>query len=346
MAQVDSGVRRRAGFMAMYPHPFSRVTFTAPGRSQHQRSLVLVHSPGMQSRSDFETIQQKLAVRAPDIDVLVVSNRMRQMVSARQAARLPSLVFTPRPLEIFKPLRGKILAGRQHTKVEEMTRLRQGGFRVPESTMIGPDTVLDPAVWGPFIVVKPNRGSHGGGVRLHRTRDVKWRDPKSWPRNDPRYGFPLIAQRFIDTGKRTSHYRIMVVLGRPVYGVRSLFDNERPYVLDPNGTEPLDVPAATNAEDSAPRTVSFCYEGDALEYAGSVARAFPERPALGVDLVREEATGDLYVLEVNAGGQTWHISSNYGLKFQRERKMDFMAQFGALDIIANALIEVTRREAA
>jgi hypothetical protein len=76
-----------------------------------------------------------------------------------------------------------------------------------------------------------------------------------------------------------------------------------------------------------------------------VAAAFPEIPSLGIDIIREEETRWLYCLEVNASGFTWHISSAYGLGLQRRHNVDLPGQFGALDVIADALIEATRREA-
>ena len=51
------------------------------------------------------------------------------------------------------------------------------------------------------------------------------------------------------------------------------------------------------------------------------------------------------MLEVNASGLTWHISSNYGIGLQRKYGVDLNSQFGALDIIADALVDITRREA-
>jgi hypothetical protein len=48
---------------------------------------------------------------------------------------------------------------------------------------------------------------------------------------------------------------------------------------------------------------------------------------------------------VNPSGQVWHLSTELGKMEQREYGADYYAQFGALDVIADALIDVTRREA-
>jgi hypothetical protein len=113
-------------------------------------------------------------------------------------------------------------------------------------------------------------------------------------------------------------------------------------VLDPDGTEPFEYPIAANHGE---RTVTLNYDPEILAFGASTAAAFPDVPVLGVDVIRDAATGLLYALEVNAGGLTWHTSSNLGIALQRDRRIDLVAQFGAREIVADALIEKTRAEA-
>lgn len=308
----------------------------------YERNLVLVHTPRMQARSDFDSIKAKMARAAQDIEVFIVSNAARQSVSRREAASRPALIFSPMPLKEFQPLRGKVYAGNPYTKFEEISRLKAAGIRVPESVILTPDTRLDPATWGPFTVLKPNKGIQGKSVRLVRTRDARWVDPQSWPAHDIRHGVDLVAQRFIDTGPYTQHFRVMTVFGQPVYSSTTRWQEPRP-AFDANGSEPLDFGISAQASDS--RKLTLSYDSDAILYASKAARAFPEIPALGIDLIREEATGDLYVVEVNADGFTWHISSNFGRYVERKHGVNLEGQFGGLNIIADALIKVTRREA-
>jgi hypothetical protein len=308
-----------------------------------ERNLVLVHTEQLQARSDFETIQKLLDDRAPDIEVFIVNNKIPNSVSRRAAAFRPTLVFSPVPLRAFKPKRGTIYAGRNLRKADELRMMGEAGFAVPKTTFIERNTTLDPDEWGPFVVVKPTRGMQGQGVRLQRTRDVRWVDPKSWPEGDERRGRDRMAQYFVDTGAFTTCYRVWVVLGKCAYSLTSRATSPRPFALDPDGDAPLDVPIAANVAD---RKVEFNYDPEIIAWGENVQRAFPDVPVLGVDVVREESTGRLFGLEVNAGGLTWSISSNYGLEMQRKHGLDFKAQFNALEIIADALIERTRREAA
>jgi hypothetical protein len=46
------------------------------------------------------------------------------------------------------------------------------------------------------MVLKPNPGYRRDGVSLVRTRDVRWREPFSWPAR----GVQMLAQQFVDTG--------------------------------------------------------------------------------------------------------------------------------------------------
>ena len=74
--------------------------------------------------------------------------------------------------------------------------------------------------------------------------------------------------------------------------------------------------------------------------------AFPECPVLGVDVLRDAETRKLHVMEVNPSGKVWHFSSQLAKNFfTAEHRANLYAQFGALDRIAQLLIEKTREEA-
>jgi hypothetical protein len=198
--------------------------------------------------------------------------------------------------------------------------------------MIEPTTRLNPAIWGRFTVIKPNLGARGANIRLRRTKDVRW-----WPPQAPHY-IPFLAQRFIDTGPFFESYRVMTVLSKPTYSRLSRSITPRPTDLDLTD-KPINLPIASNV--GAGGTVELRIELDVVALAVKAASAFPEVPALGVDLLRQKATGKLFVIEVNASGLVWHLSSSTGKKSQSDFGVDYYSQFGALDVIADALIDVT-----
>jgi hypothetical protein len=101
---------------------------------------------------------------------------------------------------------------------------------------------------------------------------------------------------------------------------------------------------AHNAE-SAKREWIMVNEADVAALAARAAKAMQEMPVLGVDIVRDRSTGQLYVLETNSGGNVWHLSSHLGMKHSHKERRKRYNQFGALYVAADALIEKTRREA-
>lgn len=230
------------------------------------------------------------------------------------------------------------MISRSLTKLEEIELMTAAGFAVPEARLITPETRLDEVEWGPFTVIKPNRGIRGRGVRLVRTRDVRWTDTTALPKEDPRHGQQLLAQRFVDTGPHVTCNRVMTVLGRPIYCMNSRAVEKRPE-LDLKGSDPLDVAVAAN--DTA-RKMTLSNDSEIIELATSLHAALPHLPVMGVDIIREHDTGRLFLLEFNSHGLVWHLSSKVGTLHQRDNGIDYYGQFNALGTVADALIEATR----
>ena len=53
-----------------------------------------------------------------------------------------------------------------------------------------------------------------------------------------------------------------------------------------------------------------------IRFGERAARAFPDLPMLGVDILKEAGTGRLFVTEVNALGHNWNFSREFS---QRHR---------------------------
>lgn len=303
-------------------------------------NLIIIQVPKRQHISDFHTIRNMMYGRATDIDVHVLSVAEAPPAGFWQKmAERPSLIFSPIPVPLDPRLRGARLMAARIPKSEELRRLRIAGFPVPETLPITPDLRLDAATWGPFTVVKPDVGYRGRGVALRRTRFVRWSDTSRLPEDDPRRGRLLLAQRYIHTGARTCCYRVMTVLGRIIYAMRSLAEADAPR-LDPDGADDIEFEVAANG---VARRLDLVDDADILALARAVAAKLTFVPVFGIDIVREAGTGRLYVLELNSSGRTWHLSSDHGLGHQREHGLDYYGQFDALRQIADALIDATRR---
>lgn len=304
-------------------------------------NLIILHVPGLQSRSDFETVQRNMAVRAADIEVRIVSYGERLHPNFwNVAAQRPSLIFSPQALPIPPGrVRGAQIMSIPLNKLEELQVMEKAGAPVPETVVIEPDTRLNEDKWGPFTVVKPIRGKKGYGVSLMRTKNVRWTDTSLLPAEDPRHGKALLAQRYINTGPHLKSCRVMTVLGRPIYSSLSTAVERQtdPYLSD---AHEMDV-AANNVE----RRVTLNYDQEIIDLARSIHSKLHHLPSMGIDIIREHDTGKLFALEYNSRGGFWHISSSFGQNQQRTHGIDYMSQFGALDTITDALIATTRSRA-
>lgn len=306
------------------------------------RNLVIVHSEGWQSLDDLKEIAAIIGTRAPDIEVFLVSNAATASVTRRRAAERPTLVVSPIRLDRFRPLRGKILAGRAMSKLEEMRILQAAGLPVPAFQEARPDTRLDPAVDGRYILQKPSYAfaSWGQGIEVFRTEDWRYRAPQDWPEGHPGRQGPMILQRFIDCGYPMS-CRVLTLLGRPIltYCRRSTREM-RLDAISGRGFEQADfMPAMPDSEASVNR------DPDILALAAAAYAAMPDIPLQACDIMRDRE-GKLHLLEINPGGGTWMFSNRFADGYrQRLGVSDLKAIFDAPQVCASALIDRTRAEA-
>lgn len=311
---------------------------------------MIVHQPGWQAVSDWYEIAQMVRRIDPTTGVMIVGADRPNLELRKKAAALPSLVFSPGPLGEFAPERGKVYHGRPIHKFEQLLRLSAAGVRVPMSTVLRPDTKLDPAKWGEFVVLKPtdiSTSSHGVGIQLIRTARVRYIKPEDYPEDHPGRRGRIVVQQFINSGPRMPHYRVLTLFGAPLYCQMSEAGEDRVDLSSSDET----IEAATIAMNVLPgKTKTFLYRADVVALARAAYEAVPEAPLQGCDLIRDAATGRLFVLELNPGGNTWHFSSSFqaplraidGAEHEARRRWHLDA-FGTA---AHVLADVARRQAA
>jgi hypothetical protein len=320
-----------------------------------KRNLILIHR-GSDYDQDFKEIARKIVAIDKEIAIYVFPK-----VSTKQ---LPSLVWMYPTLIVsfadtfWLPIkRGKVLKNRQIQKNVQYERFRSAGIPTPPTLLFRFGMTLDPMIFGEFVVIKPldvEQTSQGVGVQLFRRHRLEklhlWDFPRDHPMHHAREGY--LVQKFVDTGPYPSFYRVQTFFGRVIYSWHSILKTPRC---------PLDAP---DEEIERTKIVSQGGEKDRklvkdsqiVSLAEKVHAQFPDIPILAIDVLRDEATGDLYVLECNPGGNTWHFSSKVGEKIrlgfgnakvngvaranQIARRM-FIEQFGAFDIVAKTLVEKT-----
>ena len=155
----------------------------------------------------------------------------------------------------------------------------------------------------------------------------------------------MLVQQFINTGDRIAYYRALTLFGEPLNVNLGRAASER---IDLDAPDEV-IERAVVATQTVEKEKYLVSDPDVITLARAAHAAIPEVPLKGTDIVRDAKTGALYVLEVNAGGNTWHFSSDHlaairqanGPEFERRR----LEQFDALRTAARVLAEKTRAEA-
>lgn len=295
--------------------------------------LVLVHQESKQSLADYRYIAARIELEAADIRVSIVNTKEQEWRPGEQLAAAPTLVVSPMPLKKFAVPRGRVLQGFDLPKSEQYRRMQALDLPVPDWRALAPGVALDPAEWGDYVVIKPDRAAKGAEIRIKRTGRVRHK-PGS---------VDLLAQRFIYTGQWPSNFRVVTLFGKALMSWHCEADHGfRPlqgrYAFR-GGEAGGGITIVSNKMGSRYRLSN---EADVIALAERTHAAFAEQPLLGTDIVRDVESGELFVLETNPRGDAWLMSSDTGVSIQADNGIDFAGQFGALDLAVEVLIENTR----
>ena len=307
------------------------------------RNLLIVHTPnGAQDLSDWLQVKQRIEASAPDIEVRIASNHARNSTTRRWQVRRPSLVFSPCPLMEFEPRGGTVYCGRSISKLEQTERIASKGLPVPPTAILSRDLVPDPERWGRYVVVKPLRGGMGRDIRLLRIEDVAKRFAELTLHGERE----MVIQPYIEHSEEgyPTEYRVLTMFGHALYAARGRWGVPRP-PLEEIASAPNGIIASNDSGQLSGRVRVLCNDPEIIGLGERAHSAFPGIPVLGVDIIRSDV-GKLYVMEVNPMGFTWHLSSGVAKAlYSPEYVRELYAQFGALDRVAQLLIEKTRAEA-
>jgi hypothetical protein len=305
------------------------------------RNLLIVHTPAAEDISDFAEIKRRIDQSAPDIEVRIATNGARNSVTMRWQVSRPSLIFSPCAIQECRPKGGTIYQGIRFTKLEQIERLARQGLPVPPTAELLHGWAPDPAKWGRYVVAKPLRGGSGRDIHLVRTADVPARHAELTPDGTR----AMMIQPYIEHAEigYPTEYRVLTLFGSVLYAARNSWGMPR-RPLDEIASDPNGIIASNDKQFGRVRTI--WNDAEVIALGQRAHAAFPRCAVLGVDLLRDTATGKLYVIEVNPLGYTWHFSSSLAKNtFAAEHIRDLYAQFGALDRVARLLVEKVRTEA-
>jgi glutathione synthase/RimK-type ligase-like ATP-grasp enzyme len=198
---------------------------------------------------------------------------------------------------------------------------------------------LDPAIYGDWVVLKPEfKNSTGRDINMVPTKILPTLTLDDFPENHLMREDTYLVQQFIKTGEKPVHYRVTIFLNEILFSSKSTSKLEYP---QPNLTCMLSTTVASNIAEN--RTTQLHESEEINNFALKVAKTFPISPILGIDILQDELTKQLYVLEVNAGGNVWHFSSTNGenYRFNLGGKNAMVRQYNAWDRAAEALIRKT-----
>jgi hypothetical protein len=214
---------------------------------------------------------------------------------------------------------------------------------VPDWIQIRPGVTLEPKVWGDYVVIKPDHAAKGADIKIKRTGRVRYKPSPASDSDHPASQAPLLAQRFVYTGRWPNNYRVVTFFGRALMSwhceaKHSFRPLETRYAFR-GGADGGGITIVSNKMGSSYRLSA---EPDVIALAERAHSAFAEQPVLGTDIVRDVETGELQVLETNPRGDAWLMSSDTGISIQNDNQIDFACQFNAIDIAVDVLIDRTR----
>jgi glutathione synthase/RimK-type ligase-like ATP-grasp enzyme len=221
-------------------------------------------------------------------------------------------------------------------KMKEYELLAREDFPFPKSKYISTLADLDDLDLNERFVIKPNKGGQGKDVFLVTAAACKDVVRSKFGESN----LDLIAQKSINTGPKPTSYRVFSVLGEVIYCVKY---ESRTVDIEQSIAETNFAPVAANLTHD--RIMELVNDQEIIELGERIHRQFPMIPVLGQDIVRDIDTQELYVLELNTSGWTWHLSSNFGIRFRKQFKLDYYGQFNALEKITRALARFTTAHA-
>jgi len=319
------------------------------------KNLILIAHAKKHDPRDLLEIGRKVIEQARDIAAFIVSRDDPAEVISASAWQRPTLTVSFDPFTRFVPKRGPFLANRPIKKLDQYARFAEAGINTPRTARYVPGTQYHPSEWSDFVVLKPlplSMTSKGTMAKLYRTLSLNRKTIRDFPEDHPIHAGPMLIQPFIDTGRYPTQWRVLTLFGEPLYSMKSWVPVARP---EPSASDE-EIERAI-IEHKHPRLkIDFEYKNmrtlarddEVFDFARGIHTAFPRIPLKACDILREEKTGKLYVLEINAGGNTWHFSSKQ-FRWNRDQlggKRAFVEQLDAWNRAAEVLIRQTREYAA
>jgi len=303
----------------------------------YKKALIVVHRN--ENADDFQQIARRVRKLDPSIGVTMVSDFLTSKMLPSEYLNLPMLVIylcNPPPSEFKVATK---LAVKEISKIDEYAHFTQHSIPCLPIERFKWGMALDPANYGDWVVLKPEfKNSTGRDINMLPTALLPTLMLDDFPANHLIREDTYLVQKFIKTGETPVHYRVTIFLNEILFSSKSCSKFQYP---QPNLTCMLSTTVASNIAEN--RTTQLYENEEINNFALVVSNTFPVSPLLGIDILQDELTKQLYVLEVNAGGNVWHFSSTNGenYRFNLGGKNAMVRQYNAWDRAAEALVRNT-----
>ncbi len=299
-----------------------------------------------ESSQDFHDISKRLTRLDPEIHVIVCEDKIILEDIPEGFFNLKVLVVylvNPPPSTFRHEL--PYISVRHMTKLEEYWLLKKANIpHLPIEPFIW-GTSVDSQLYGEWVVLKPKSlQSTGKDINMLPTKVLPFIKPSDFPENHLIHCDDYYVQRFVKTGSNPFHYRAMIFCGEILYSATNKSNTAYPDSTTDIPTL-LNTTVASNIVGNRERKIVKDERKNRL--ALKVAKAFPQFPILGVDIVEDEETKQLYVLEMNVGGNGWHFSSsiaNAMPEHTHELTQQMLNQYKAFDTAAKALLKLVYKQ--
>jgi hypothetical protein len=317
-------------------------------------NLCLVVGPIRHDPQDFGAIAKIMQSLDPGILITILTPSDRAANVRAERWQYKSVTIAIGPSGHFTPPRGPILQNAAVSKLDQYRRFVAAGVATPRTARFEFGKRYLPEEWSEFVVLKPlplDMTSKAGRTHMYRTRRLEQLSPKSLPEDHFLRSGPALVQELIDTGPYPSKFRVMSLFGDPLYcSMTRSMAPRAPLDASDEEIEASIIDAKnplSRAADTEGKRNLLVQDPDVLAFSREVHGAFVRKPVLGIDILKRESDGKLFAIEVNAGGNVWHLSSRK--EKHRERlggKEAMVAQFDAWNVAARTLIRVARENAA
>lgn len=179
--------------------------------------------------ADFEHIAGLIRQADPAIEVVV---HWGATADLRPGPPMPTMIVSLRHLQGPLPVPGRLFACSPVPKIEQDEAYRRNWIASPKTVPFFWGIDLDPAQWGPFVVIKPLNPaftSRGGAVWFP-TASLAGLRREHFTADHPIQKHKFIVQSFIDTGRHPRQYRVLCLFGTPLYVMLLELKKPRPPV--------------------------------------------------------------------------------------------------------------------